>query len=105
MSKKRKTAVRIYNNFEKILAEDVYSHGFLNPKEEVFLVRKAQEGSELARSRVIECRMCHVMSRVRELQREGDDTFDLFQSGIVGIQNAINHFPKNHQAFGPYVSI
>ena len=67
------------------------------------LLRRAKEGDELARQRLIEGNLRLVLSVIQRFDKRGESPDDLFQVGCIGLMKAINNFdPTKMVKFSTY---
>lgn len=64
----------------------------LSPKEKQELLKKAHEGDEKAREKLISGNLKLVLSVVGRFSSRGENPDDLFQVGCIGLIKAIDHF-------------
>ena len=61
------------------------------------LLRKAKEGDEDARQKLIEGNLRLVLSVIQRFEKRGESPDDLFQVGCIGLMKAINNFDPDKQ--------
>ena len=67
------------------------------------LLRRAKEGDEAARQKLIEGNLRLVLSVIQRFDRRGESPDDLFQVGCIGLMKAINNFdPTKMVRFSTY---
>lgn len=75
----------------------------LSPVEMDMLLRRAQEGDERARQKLIEGNLRLVLSVIQRFNGRGESADDLFQVGCIGLMKAINNFdPTKNVRFSTY---
>lgn len=67
-------------------------HEILSNAETKLLIEQAQNGSEEAEARLVECNQRLVWSVVQKVKGNGEDLDDLYQSGAIGLVKCIRHF-------------
>ncbi|MEG1850026.1 MAG: sigma-70 family RNA polymerase sigma factor, partial [Oscillospiraceae bacterium] len=80
-----------YNKVE-ICGVDTSKLPVIKEKEKVELLRRAREGDEAARERMIACNLRLVLSVVQKFSNRGENLDDLFQVGCIGLIKAIDNF-------------
>lgn len=67
------------------------------------LLRRAKEGDEAARQKLIEGNLRLVLSVIQRFDKRGESPDDLFQVGCIGLMKAINNFdPTKQVKFSTY---
>lgn len=67
------------------------------------LLRRAKEGDEKAREKLIEGNLRLVLSVIQRFDKRGENPDDLFQVGCIGLMKAINNFdPTKQVRFSTY---
>ena len=67
------------------------------------LLRRAKEGDELAREKLIEGNLRLVLSVIQRFEKRGESPDDLFQVGCIGLIKAIRNFdPSKQVRFSTY---
>ena len=67
------------------------------------LLRRAKEGDEVARQKLIEGNLRLVLSVIQRFDKRGESPDDLFQVGCIGLMKAINNFdPTKMVRFSTY---
>ena len=67
------------------------------------LLRRAKEGDEAARQKLIEGNLRLVLSVIQRFEKRGESPDDLFQVGCIGLMKAINNFdPTKQVRFSTY---
>ena len=61
------------------------------------LLRRAREGDESAREKLIEGNLRLVLSVIQRFDRRGENPDDLFQVGCIGLIKAISNFDPDKQ--------
>jgi RNA polymerase sporulation-specific sigma factor len=61
------------------------------------LLRKAKEGDESARQKLIEGNLRLVLSVIQRFDKRGESPDDLFQVGCIGLIKAISNFDPDKQ--------
>ena len=75
----------------------------LSPVEMDVLLRRAKEGDESAREKLIEGNLRLVLSVIQRFEKRGENPDDLFQVGCIGLMKAINNFdPTKQVKFSTY---
>ena len=69
----------------------------LSQKEMDGLLRRAREGDENARQRLIEGNLRLVLSVIQRFDKRGENPDDLFQVGCIGLMKAISNFDPDKQ--------
>ncbi len=64
----------------------------LTPEEEVALAKRAQEGDELARKKMIESNLRFVVNVAKKYQNQGLPLIDLINEGNIGLMTALDKF-------------
>ena len=64
----------------------------LTQAETEMLLRRAKEGDERARQRLIEGNLRLVLSVIGRFDKRGEGPDDLFQEGCIGLMKAISNF-------------
>ena len=71
--------------------------GLLSPVEMEMLLRRAKEGDEAAREKLIEGNLRLVLSVIQRFDKRGENPDDLFQVGCIGLIKAIANFDPDKQ--------
>ena len=75
----------------------------LSEKEKIALLKKAREGDENARQKMISGNLRLVLSVVQKFTNRGENLDDLFQVGCIGLIKAIDNFdPNQNVRFSTY---
>ena len=75
----------------------------LSQAETDMLLRRAREGDEAARQKLIEGNLRLVLSVIQRFDKRGENPDDLFQVGCIGLMKAINNFdPSKQVKFSTY---
>ena len=75
----------------------------LSPVEMEMLLRRAREGDEAAREKLIEGNLRLVLSVIQRFDKRGESPDDLFQVGCIGLIKAISNFdPTKNVRFSTY---
>ena len=75
----------------------------LSPVEMEALLRRAKEGDERAREKLIEGNLRLVLSVIQRFDKRGENPDDLFQVGCIGLIKAIHNFdPDTQVRFSTY---
>ena len=61
------------------------------------LLRRAKEGDEAAREKLIEGNLRLVLSVIQRFEKRGESPDDLFQVGCIGLIKAISNFDPDKQ--------
>ena len=69
----------------------------LSPVEMDMLLRRAREGDEKAREKLIEGNLRLVLSVIQRFDKRGENPDDLFQVGCIGLIKAIRNFDPDKQ--------
>ena len=69
----------------------------LSPVEMEALLRRAKEGDERAREKLIEGNLRLVLSVIQRFDKRGENPDDLFQVGCIGLIKAIHNFDPDKQ--------
>ena len=69
----------------------------LSPVEMEMLLRRAKEGDEAAREKLIEGNLRLVLSVIQRFDKRGENPDDLFQVGCIGLIKAIANFDPDKQ--------
>ena len=69
----------------------------LSPVEMDTLLRRAKEGDEYAREKLIEGNLRLVLSVIQRFDKRGENPDDLFQVGCIGLIKAISNFDPDKQ--------
>ena len=69
----------------------------LSPVEMDLLLRRAREGDEAAREKLIEGNLRLVLSVIQRFEKRGENPDDLFQVGCIGLIKAISNFDPDKQ--------
>ena len=69
----------------------------LSPVEMDMLLRRAKEGDETAREKLIEGNLRLVLSVIQRFDKRGENPDDLFQVGCIGLIKAISNFDPDKQ--------
>ena len=69
----------------------------LSPVEMDMLLRRAKEGDEAAREKLIEGNLRLVLSVIQRFDKRGENPDDLFQVGCIGLIKAISNFDPDKQ--------
>ena len=69
----------------------------LSPVEMDMLLRRAREGDETAREKLIEGNLRLVLSVIQRFDKRGENPDDLFQVGCIGLIKAISNFDPDKQ--------
>ena len=69
----------------------------LSPLEMDVLLRRAREGDEAARKKLIEGNLRLVLSVIQRFDKRGESPDDLFQVGCIGLIKAISNFDPDKQ--------
>ena len=69
----------------------------LSPVEMDTLLRRAKEGDEAAREKLIEGNLRLVLSVIQRFDKRGENPDDLFQVGCIGLIKAISNFDPDKQ--------
>lgn len=72
------------------------NYPLLSDKEIKSLLKKAKEGDEVARERLINCNLRLVFNLVRRFENRGYELEDLFQIGSIGLMKAIDKFDLSY---------
>lgn len=75
----------------------------LTQAETEMLLRRAKEGDEAARQRLIEGNLRLVLAVIQRFDKRGECPDDLFQVGCIGLMKAISNFdPTKNVRFSTY---
>lgn len=80
-----------YNKVE-ICGVDTSKLPVISEKEKLELLKRAREGDEQAREKMIACNLRLVLSVVQRFANRGENLDDLFQVGCIGLIKAIDNF-------------
>jgi len=69
----------------------------LSPVEMDLLLRRARDGDEAAREKLIEGNLRLVLSVIQRFEKRGENPDDLFQVGCIGLIKAISNFDPDKQ--------
>ena len=77
--------------------------GVLTQTETEMLLRRAREGDEAARQKLIEGNLRLVLAVIQRFDKRGECPDDLFQVGCIGLMKAISNFdPTKNVRFSTY---
>ena len=81
----------------EICGVNTSSLALLSPVEMEMLLRRAKEGDEAARERLIKGNLRLVLSVIQRFDKRGENPDDLFQVGCIGLIKAISNFDPDKQ--------
>ena len=81
----------------EICGVNTSSLALLSPVEMEMLLRRAKEGDEAAREKLIEGNLRLVLSVIQRFDKRGENPDDLFQVGCIGLIKAISNFDPDKQ--------
>ena len=79
-------------NILSIYLKEINRIALLTPEEEVVLARRAQQGDEFARKRMIESNLRFVVNVAKKYQNQGLPLSDLINEGNIGLMTALEKF-------------
>ena len=85
----------LYLNKVEICGVNTAKLTVLSEKEKIALLKKAREGDENARQKMISGNLRLVLSVVQKFTNRGENLDDLFQVGCIGLIKAIDNFDLN----------
>ncbi len=93
----------LYLNKVEICGVNTAKLTVLSEKEKIALLKKAREGDENARQKMISGNLRLVLSVVQKFTNRGENLDDLFQVGCIGLIKAIDNFdPNQNVRFSTY---
>ena len=93
----------MYLNKVEICGVNTAKLTVLSEKEKIALLKKAREGDENARQKMISGNLRLVLSVVQKFTNRGENLDDLFQVGCIGLIKAIDNFdPNQNVRFSTY---
>ena len=81
----------------EICGVNTSSLNLLSPVEMDMLLRRAKEGDQAAREKLIEGNLRLVLSVIQRFDKRGENPDDLFQVGCIGLIKAISNFDPDKQ--------
>ena len=81
----------------EICGVNTSSLNLLSPVEMDMLLRRAKEGDQAAREKLIEGNLRLVLSVIQRFEKRGENPDDLFQVGCIGLIKAISNFDPDKQ--------
>ncbi|MDD3058916.1 MAG: sigma-70 family RNA polymerase sigma factor [Sphaerochaeta sp.] len=79
-------------NILSIYLKEINRIALLTPEEELVLARRAQQGDEFARKRMIESNLRFVVNVAKKYQNQGLPLSDLINEGNIGLMTALEKF-------------
>ncbi|NCC12423.1 MAG: RNA polymerase sigma factor RpoD/SigA [Spirochaetia bacterium] len=79
-------------NILSIYLKEINCIALLTPEEELVLARRAQQGDEFARKRMIESNLRFVVNVAKKYQNQGLPLSDLINEGNIGLMTALEKF-------------
>ena len=93
----------MYLNKVEICGVNTAKLTVLSEKEKIALLKKARDGDENARQKMISGNLRLVLSVVQKFTNRGENLDDLFQVGCIGLIKAIDNFdPNQNVRFSTY---